>query len=104
MRDAPLSPGDVLGMAGLVAFTASAVFLWSVAGADASETIRDVPVDRELWPAIVAGLLICFGIGMLTLMGVWIAKAFAGAVTGGDLEVDDVPDYRDAESRGGRDV
>lgn len=94
MRDAPLSLGDVFGMAGLVAFAASAVVLWSVSPADAAPMVEDPPFDhaRLLWTLGVFVTVCAVLIGLLEMRDRRAARA----------RRDDELDYRDAESRGGR--
>lgn len=93
MRDAPLSPGDVLGMAGLVAFAASAVVLWSVSPADAMPL--DGPELAQDGASLLGWVMIVFGLACFLAALFWPMRKPAA---------DDELDYRDAESRGGRDV
>ena len=66
MRDAPLSLGDVFGMAGLVAFAASAVVLWSVSPADAAPMVEDPPFDHarlaDVLPTLETPVVIAGGL------------------------------------------
>ncbi|MGP9819234.1 hypothetical protein ACTZWW_04395 [Salinarimonas sp. NSM] len=101
--DAHADTGDVLGMAGLVAFTASAVVLASVLPADAATAASSAPGAwfLDLTGAAVqvaaGALAIGAGVGGLAYLG---QRVIAWLESDGSDDVE--LDYRDAESRGGR--